>query len=124
MYFFLNYCPILQIKEDEEGNSIRTLDFPRVWDGHYYKFHYLNQCRHEGHHAMELASRGKGKSYTAAALLAKRFILGESRKVNRKVQCVATASEKNIYRELTSYLICFNTILTFVQRIPNFHQED
>jgi hypothetical protein len=43
---------------------------------------------------MELASRGKGKSYSAAAMLAKRFILGEGKEVNKKVQCVVTASEK------------------------------
>ena len=85
MYFFLNYCPIQLIKHDKKGNTIRTIDFPKVWDGHYYKSHYINQCRLEGHHAMELASRGKGKSYFAAALLAKRFILGESAEVNKKV---------------------------------------
>lgn len=120
MYFFLNYCPILQIKEDEEGNSIRTLDFPRVWDGHYYKFHYLNQCRHEGHHAMELASRGKGKSYTAAALLAKRFILGESRKVNRKVQCVATASEKKYIQGANQLLDMFQYYIDFCAKNTQF----
>lgn len=120
MYFFLNYCPILQIKEDGEGNSIRTLDFPRVWDGHYYKFHYLNQCRHEGHHAMELASRGKGKSYTAAALLAKRFILGESRKVNRKVQCVATASEKKYIQGANQLLDMFQYYIDFCAKNTQF----
>ena len=45
MYFFLNYCPIQLIKKDENGKSIRTVDFPRFWDGHYYKSHYLYQCR-------------------------------------------------------------------------------
>ena len=63
MYFFLNYCPIQLIKHDKKGNTIRTIDFPKVWDGHYYKSHYLNQCRLEGHHAMELASRGRGKAH-------------------------------------------------------------
>lgn len=63
MYFFLNYCPIQLIKKDNKGNTIRTIDFPRFWDGHYYKSHYLYKCRKEGHHAMELASRGKGKAH-------------------------------------------------------------
>ena len=63
MYFFLNYCPIQLIKKDSNGKSIRTIDFPKFWDGHYYKSHYLNQCRNEGHHAAELASRGKGKAH-------------------------------------------------------------
>lgn len=63
MYFFLNYCPIQLIKYDNTGKSIRTLDFPRFWEGHYYKSHYLHQCRQQGHHAAELASRGKGKAH-------------------------------------------------------------
>jgi len=42
MYFFLNYCPIQLIKKDKTGKDIRTVDFPKAWEGHYYKFHYLN----------------------------------------------------------------------------------
>lgn len=63
MYFFLNYCPIQLIKKDTNGSSIRTVDFPYFFDGTYYRFHYLNQCRKEGHHAMELAKRGAGKAH-------------------------------------------------------------
>ena len=63
MYFFLNYCPIQLIKKNSKGESIRTIDFPRFFDGNYYRFHYLNQCRKEGHHAMELAKRGAGKAH-------------------------------------------------------------
>lgn len=114
MYFFLNYCPIQLIKKDEKGKSIRTIDFPQFWEGHYYKLHYLNQCRNEGKHAVELASRFKGKSYLGAALLAKRFILGESKNVNKKVQCMVTASEKkfltggNQILDMFQYYIDFN----------------
>lgn len=93
-YFFLNYCPIQLIKNGQNKQNIRTIDFPLVWEGHYYKAHYLNQCRKEGKHAAELASRSKGKSFFGAALLAKRFILGESKEVNKKVQCVVTAGER------------------------------
>lgn len=62
-YFFLNYCPIQLIKKDKNGKTIRTVDFPKVWDGHYLKSHYLKQCRDNGSHAAELASRGKGKAH-------------------------------------------------------------
>lgn len=93
-YFFLNYCPIQLIKNGQNKQNIRTIDFPLVWEGHYYKAHYLNQCRKEGKHAAELASRSKGKSFFGAALLAKRFTLGESKEVNKKVQCVVTAGER------------------------------
>lgn len=95
-YFFLNYCPIQQISKDPKNNnrSIRIVGFPRVWDGHYLISHYINRARDVGSHAYELASRGKGKSFFGASLLAKRFILGESDTVNKKVQCVVTASDK------------------------------
>jgi hypothetical protein len=63
MYFFLNYCPIQLIKKDKKGKSIRTIGFPRFWDGHYYMSHYLQQCREEGHHAATLAKRGAGKAH-------------------------------------------------------------
>ena len=43
MYFFLNYCPIQLIKKDQSGKAIRTIDFPRFWDGHYLRSHYLYQ---------------------------------------------------------------------------------
>lgn len=113
MYFFLNYCPIQLTKKDKEGKTIRVLDFPNFWDGHYYKFHYLNQCRKQGKHAMELASRGKGKSYCGAALLAKRFILGESKEVRKKVQCVATASEKKYIQGANQLLDMFQYYIDF-----------
>lgn len=47
-----------------------------------------------GHHAAELASRGKGKSLSGAALLTKRFLLGENNDVRKKVQCVVTAADR------------------------------
>ena len=120
MYFFLNYCPIQLIKHDKKGNTIRTIDFPKVWDGHYYKSHYLNQCRLEGHHAMELASRGRGKSYYAAALLAKRFILGESAEVNKKVQCVATASERKYIQGANQLLDMFQYYIDHCAKYTQF----
>lgn len=93
-YYYLNYCPIQLIKKLPNGQSIRTIDFPRIWDGQYLVQHYLYNARLHGHHASELASRGKGKSYLGAGLLAKRFKLGESEIVNKKVLSVVTASDK------------------------------
>ena len=94
-YFWLNYCPMLIAKKDKKKNkSDRVLAFPRVWEGHYLRTHYIEQARSNGHHCAELASRSKGKSYGGAAMLAKRFVLGESYDVNKKVTCYATASEK------------------------------
>ena len=123
MYFFLNYCPIQLIKKDNKGKSIRTIDFPKFWDGHYYKSHYLNQCRTEGHHAAELASRGKGKSYYAASMLAKRFILGESNDVKKKVQCVATASERKYIQGDNQLLDMFQYFIDFCANNTEFPRQ-
>lgn len=62
-YYYLNYCPIQLIKKLPNGQSVRTVDFPRVWDGQYLISHYLYNARLHGHHASELASRGKGKAH-------------------------------------------------------------
>lgn len=123
MYFFLNYCPIQLIKKDTNGKTIRTIDFPKFWDGHYYKSHYLNQCRAHGHHAAELASRGKGKSYYAASMLAKRFILGESNEVKKKVQCVATASERKYIQGANQLLDMFQYYIDFCANNTEFPRQ-
>lgn len=95
-YFFLNYCPMLVSKKSKDGKySKRVIDFPSVWEGHYYKFHYLLQARMNGKHATELASRSKGKSFCAASMLARRFILGEAPDVNTKVVSYIVAFDKS-----------------------------
>lgn len=122
MYFFLNYCPIQLTKKDPKNpnKTIRVVDFPKVWEGHYYVFHYLNDARNNGKHAAELASRGKGKSYLGASLLAKRFILGESANVNKKVQCVVTASERKYIQGANQILDMFQYYIDFCAQHTEF----
>lgn len=122
MYFFLNYCPIQLTKKDPKNpnKTIRVVDFPKVWEGHYYVFHYLNNARNNGKHAAELASRGKGKSYLGASLLAKRFILGESANVNKKVQCVVTASERKYIQGANQILDMFQYYIDFCAQHTEF----
>lgn len=122
MYFFLNYCPIQLTKKDPKNHNktIRVVDFPKVWEGHYYVFHYLNKARNEGKHGAELASRGKGKSYLGASLLAKRFILGESYSVNKKVQCVVTASERKYIQGANQILDMFQYYIDFCAQNTEF----
>lgn len=119
-YFFLNYCPMLISRKTGNKKADRVIDFPSVWDGHYLKFHYINQAREHGHHGCELASRGKGKSYSGAALLAKRFILGESYAVNRNVQSVVTASEKKYLSGANQILDMFKTYIDFSAQNTQF----
>lgn len=123
MYFFLNYCPIQLIKKGENGSTIRTVDFPSFFDGLYYRAHYLEQCRKEGHHAIELAKRGAGKSFYAASMLAKRFILGESKEVKKKVQCVATASERKYIQGANQLLDMFQYYIDFCATNTEFPSQ-
>lgn len=114
LYFFWNYCPILVVKKDREGVDVRTEDFPFVWGGHYYKFHYLDQARHQGKHAVELSRRGSGKSYSGASLLAKRFVLGERPSKTKNVGCVAVASDRKYIQGADQLLDKFVTYIDFL----------
>ena len=122
-YYYLNYCPIQLIKKLPNGQSIRTIDFPRVWDGQYLVQHYLYKARLHGHHASELASRGKGKSYFGASLLAKRFKLGENQQVREKVQSVVTASDKKYIYGPNQILNMFKYYIDFQSQHTQFPRQ-
>lgn len=59
MYWFLNYNRMM-INKITRGSkkAIRTESFPFFFEGLYWRFHYLNQAREAGKHAIELAKRG------------------------------------------------------------------
>ena len=118
-YFFLNFCPILQAVTDSnkgKGKKMakRVSDFPKVWEGHYLRTHYLQQAREAGNHASELSRRGSGKSYVGGSLLAKRFVIGESFEVYREVQCVVTAYEKKFISGANQILDMFKKYIDFL----------
>lgn len=59
LYWYLNYCPIMLTRIEKGTNrASRVEDFPDMWEGIYWRFHYLDQARNEGEHAIELARRG------------------------------------------------------------------
>lgn len=59
MYWYMNYCPIMLTKITEgKKKASRIEDFPETWEGIYLRFHYLDQAREAGNHAIELARRG------------------------------------------------------------------
>lgn len=122
-YYYLNYCPIQLIKKMPNGQSIRTVDFPRVWDGQYLVQHYLYKARLNGHHASELASRGKGKSFMGAGLLAKRFKLGESEIVNKKVMSAVTASDRKYIWGPNQILNMFKYYIDFQSQYTQFPRQ-
>ena len=103
LYFYMNYCPIIQSKiRKGTKQADRIVDFPEMWEGIYWRFHYMDQARNGGlyndflgaNHGAELASRGKSKSYSMASILARNFILGENSIACEEIVSVATAYQK------------------------------
>lgn len=103
MYFYLNYCPIIQSKI-RPGTKIadRITDLPEIWEGVYWRFHYIYQARYGGlydnfiggKHAAEIAKRGASKSYCLAAMLTKLFVIGENKETQKQVRGMITAYQK------------------------------
>ena len=94
MYWMLNYCPMHLVRKSKTGMTLRTVDFPAFWDGQFFITHYILMARNNGHHAAELASRGRGKTSLGGALLSKRFLLGETSENQTEVQCLVTAADR------------------------------
>lgn len=115
LYWYLNYCPIM-LTRIEEGTSraSRVEDFPDMWEGIYWRFHYLDQARNEGKHAIELARRGCSKSFSLASIMAKNLILGENEKANKRVMTVLTAYQKEYLGGKDGTLSKFEPMIDFV----------
>ncbi len=91
-YWFLNYHPMMVNKLLEgRKKAVRIESLPFFFEGIYWRFHYLEQAREKGHHAIELAKRGAGKSHSLAAIMSHNLILGESQDSNKRVITVLTA---------------------------------
>lgn len=103
LYFYMNYCPIIQSKiRKGTKQADRIIDFPEMWEGIYWRFHYMEQARSGGlynnflggNHGAELASRGKSKSYSMASVLTHNFVLGENETACESITSLATAYQK------------------------------
>lgn len=115
LYWYLNYCPIMLTKIEEGTNrASRVEDFPDMWEGIYWRFHYLDQARNEGKHAIELARRGCSKSFSLASIMAKNLILGENEKANKRVMTVLTAYQKEYLGGKDGTLSKFEPMIDFV----------
>ena len=100
LYWFLNYCPMM-INKYKEGQkkAIRTEGFAYFFEGIWWRSLYLMQARENGHHAVELAKRGAGKSYYLAAIMSHNLILGESKESNKRCITVLTAYQKEYLKD-------------------------
>lgn len=112
MYWFLNYSPMMlsKIREYKDKNgkkrkskrADRVEALPECWEGIYWRFHCLDQASNGGlynnfeggQHMAELASRGKGKSYSLASILNHIFVVGENEEAYEKVKGIVTAYQK------------------------------
>lgn len=112
MYWFLNYSPMMlsRIREYKDKNgkkrkskrADRVEALPECWEGIYWRFHCLDQASNGGlynnfeggQHMAELASRGKGKSYSLASILNHIFVVGENEEAHEKVKGIVTAYQK------------------------------
>ena len=82
-YFYLNYSPIMKLKEvsytDRYGNvrtrRERILDFPRFWDYDYYYYNAIEQAEDDGKHMAVLKSRHRGYSFKGASMLVRNYEL-------------------------------------------------
>lgn len=117
MYFYLNYCPIIQSKI-RKGTKIadRIVDTPEFWEGIWWRSNYIDQARKLGHHCAEIAKRGASKSYFVASILAKLFILGENADTSKSVRAMVTAYQKE-------YLTKDGTLNKFVEMIDYIAQN-
>jgi hypothetical protein len=121
MYWFINYCPIMLTKITEgKRKAERTEDFPEVWEGIYLRFHYLHKAREAGNHAIELARRGCGKSFTLASIMAHNFILGENSEVTKKVTTILTAYQSEYLADKDGTLSKFEPMINFVSENTEF----
>lgn len=112
MYWFLNYSPMMlsKIREYKDKNgkkrkskrADRIEALPECWEGIYWRFHCLDQASNGGlynnfeggQHMAELASRGKGKSYSLASILNHIFVVGENEEAHEKVKGIVTAYQR------------------------------
>ena len=102
-YWFLNYNPML-INRIIPGTrrAERVESFPFFFEGIYWRFHYLQQAKLEGQHAIELARRQCAKSYTLSSIMTHNLILGEADpnpETHRRRTTVLTAYEKEYLKD-------------------------
>ena len=121
MYWYMNYCPIMITKIDGRNKMANRVEgFPETWEGVYLMFHYIDQARKAGKHAIELARRGASKSYSLAAIMSHNLIVGENDTAKKRVMTVLTAYQKEYLGGKDGTLSKFEPIIDFVAENTEF----
>lgn len=121
MYYYMNYCPIMLTKTKKGSRKAsRVEDFPETWEGIYWRFHYLDQARKAGKHAIELARRGCSKSYSLASMMSHNLILGENEEVKKRVTTILTGYQKEFLADKDGTLSKFEPMIGFVRENTEF----
>ena len=82
-YFYLNYSPIMILKEEEYTDRYgtkrtrreRIFEFPNFWDSDYYYFHAIEEAEQQGKHMAVLKCRQRGYSFKGASMLVRNYEL-------------------------------------------------
>jgi hypothetical protein len=125
MYFYLNYTIMkrIVIVTLKNGRELETKkdDFPEMWEGVYWRFHYLNMARENHAHAAEVSSRRKSKSYTLASMLSKMISLGINEELHNKRACSVVASNKDyLIKKGQGVLEKFEINMDFISKNTQF----
>lgn len=119
-YFYLNFSPVLKtIKIKGTNRKSRIQGLPDIYDGDYWFFHYIDRARENGKHCCTLKKRGAGYSLKGGGQLARNFILGESREVDKEAISLAIANEKE-YLTKDGVLNKFVSVIDFCSRNTPF----
>ena len=121
MYWYLNYCPIMVTKKSKKTGIVHRVEgFPAMWEGVYYRFHYIEQARKQGKHCIELARRGCGKSYGLGGIMSHNLEVGEDSESTRRVTTVLTAYTKEYLSQKDGTFSKFTPMIDFVATHTEF----
>lgn len=80
-YWYWNYYPMIRFEKgvaNEVTGKVRAkriYDFPDIYDGDYFWFHYIEEAEKRGLHAANIKARRKGYSNKSASMITRNFYL-------------------------------------------------
>lgn len=114
-YFYLNYCPIERVIDEQSGET--ALDFPRFLSMDYYWFHELNKCENpitharDKQHLIAAKARRKGFSYKNAAGCVHKFTF--TKKTKTVIASQKGEKARNTFEMALRYIDFLNEFTEF-----------